>query len=253
MDHVTLFGTRLRRARVDAGLTQREFAKKLGVSVATVGNWENGIKTPTICTAMAIRGVLNVSLDELTGYSPDGETHIGFMASLDEKELVERFRFLDSHGKRVVRTVCDLEFARAQRLSRKESSLSRSMPIFVSPSAAGIAIPVEGSDYEISMVGPSVPERASFGVRIQGDSMEPYIMDGSVVFVDKDAEIQNGDIGIFSVNGSMYCKQYYKDDDGNVSLLSLNKNRQDMNVYLSSDCDDTFFCSGKVLLPKATL
>ena len=83
--------------------------------------------------------------------------------------------------------------------------------------------------------------------------MEPYIMDGSVVFVDKDAEIQNGDIGIFSVNGSMYCKQYYKDEDGNVSLLSLNKNRQDMNVYLSSDCDDTFFCSGKVLLPTAAL
>ncbi len=52
--------------------------------------------------------------------------------------------------------------------------------------------------------------RADFAVRIQGDSMEPYIHDESVVYVNRDP-LADGDVGIFCVDGAMLCKQYHRD------------------------------------------
>lgn len=48
----------LKAARVNANLTQDEFAKKVGVGVKTVQNWESGAsspradKMPSICAAL---------------------------------------------------------------------------------------------------------------------------------------------------------------------------------------------------------
>ena len=103
------------------------------------------------------------------------------------------------------------------------------------------------------LVDNSVPSDADFAVRIQGDSMEPYISDGSMVFVNKDAEITNGDVGIFCVDGAMYCKQFFKDTDGNVYLLSANPNRTNANVFLSADCGSEFRSSGKVIMESIPL
>lgn len=40
------FKISLEAARVNAGLTQKEAAKRLNVNVATVANWESGKTTP---------------------------------------------------------------------------------------------------------------------------------------------------------------------------------------------------------------
>ena len=68
-------------------------------------------------------------------------------------------------------------------------------------------------------------------MRIQGDSMEPYIHDGSVVYVNHDP-LRAGDVGIFCVDGDMLCKQYYRDPLGVVYLFSLNRRRADADVIL---------------------
>ena len=36
----------LAAARVNAGFTQKEAAKRLGISNTTIGNWENGVTFP---------------------------------------------------------------------------------------------------------------------------------------------------------------------------------------------------------------
>ena len=61
--------------------------------------------------------------------------------------------------------------------------------------------------------------------------MEPYIHDGGVVYVNHDP-LQNGDVGIFCVDGDMVCKQYYRDPLGMVYLFSLNRRRSDADVLL---------------------
>ena len=56
----------LRAARMNMSLTQKEAAKKLGVTVDTLRNWEKGKSYPD---AMRIRGIeetYNVHYDDLT-------------------------------------------------------------------------------------------------------------------------------------------------------------------------------------------
>ena len=86
-------------------------------------------------------------------------------------------------------------------------------------------------DYETIPVTGQVPRGAELAVRIQGDSMEPHIHDGGVVYVNHDP-LQNGDVGIFCVDGEMVCKQYYRDPLGMVYLFSLNRRRADADVLL---------------------
>lgn len=54
--------------------------------------------------------------------------------------------------------------------------------------------------------------------------MIPVIADGSIVYVNRDP-LRAGDVGIFCVDGDMFCKQYYKDPAGVVYLFSLNRAR----------------------------
>lgn len=124
---------------------------------------------------------------------------------------------------------------------------SRLIPLYRSPAAAGYAAPVFGEDFDYIPVTDDVPQAAEFAVRIQGDSMEPFIADGSVAYVNRDP-LQDGDVGIFYVDGDMLCKQYYKDPAGVVYLFSLNRARADADVVFGPSSGRTLACFGRVIL-----
>ena len=81
----------------------------------------------------------------------------------------------------------------------------------------------------------------------QGDSMAPWIADGAVVYVNHDP-LQNGDVGIFCVDGDMLCKQYYRDPLGMVYLFSLNRKRADMDVVFHRGSGRSLTCFGRVMM-----
>ena len=126
---------------------------------------------------------------------------------------------------------------------------AREIPLYRSPAAAGYAAPVFGEDYSLIPVTGEVPQGADFAVGIQGDSMEPYIHDGGRVYVSLDP-LQNGDVGIFCVDGEMLCKQYYKDPLGMIYLFSLSRRRADADVLLPRDSGRSMVCFGRVILPR---
>ena len=78
--------------------------------------------------------------------------------------------------------------------------------------------------------------------------MSPCVNDGDTVFVQRTADLQNGDVGIFCVDGAMYCKQFYKGPLGDLWLVSLNENRRSSNVHVSAESNSTVTCFGKVIL-----
>ena len=43
-------GMKMKKARINAGLTQEQVAESLGVSRQTISNWENDKTYPDICT-----------------------------------------------------------------------------------------------------------------------------------------------------------------------------------------------------------
>lgn len=61
-----------------------------------------------------------------------------------------------------------------------------------------------------------------FGLKIQGDSMEPRMREGDVVIIRKQNIVDNGDIAVVLVNGNdATVKKFFKYDNG-VHLMSFN-------------------------------
>lgn len=67
---MSVFGEYFRSRREDLGLSQREAAKRLGVSTNTVARWERGSALPTSQRAASLRDLLGISrrrIGELVG------------------------------------------------------------------------------------------------------------------------------------------------------------------------------------------
>jgi DNA-binding XRE family transcriptional regulator len=50
-------------ARVNAGMTQKDVAKKLHVSNKTIVNWENGISEPSFATVQALSHLYKIPVN----------------------------------------------------------------------------------------------------------------------------------------------------------------------------------------------
>ena len=55
----------IKAARVNKGFSQKEAARRIGVSNKTLGNWENGITYPSADKIIAICELYGVSYDNL--------------------------------------------------------------------------------------------------------------------------------------------------------------------------------------------
>lgn len=68
-------GDRLRQERVRAGLSQRELARRVGLSASLISQLESGLSKPSVGTLYALVTELDVSLDRVIrgeAYTPDG-------------------------------------------------------------------------------------------------------------------------------------------------------------------------------------
>lgn len=170
-------------------------------------------------------------------------------------EVARGYEELDHWGKVAVRELLDTERQRVEddrqfRLDTLMEPEQKVINLYTEPSAAGIATPTAGVDFQPYELQPGDPQDAAYAVYIQGDSMEPAFPDGSVVFINHDA-IRNGDIGIFCVNGGTVCKQYYRDPMGGiVNLFSLNRKRADADVTIYPGSNETLICQGRVITKK---
>ena len=60
-------GNRLRKLRVEKGLTQKELGEVLGVTKSSICCYEKGTRTPTIETIIDMMALYNVTSDYLIG------------------------------------------------------------------------------------------------------------------------------------------------------------------------------------------
>ena len=208
------------------------------------GNWiaqnllfETGQETPVVL--LRLFDILDVDPNYLY---QDAYSGGGFPVSVEEKKLILKYRALASTGRQTLQSVADaLTAYQADLESAAPAAETRQIPLYRCPAAAGYAAPVFGEDFDYIDVTGDVPRGADLAVRIQGDSMEPYIADGSVVYVNRDP-LTNGDVGIFCVDGEMLCKQYVRDGLGMVYLFSLNRKRADADVVLTRGSGRSLTC-----------
>ena len=67
-----MIGSNIQSRRRAIGLTQEQLAAALAVARQTVAKWEAGDSVPDLANAGALAEALDVSLDALVGYDPQG-------------------------------------------------------------------------------------------------------------------------------------------------------------------------------------
>ena len=239
-----MFSDVLKYLRKREHMTQQELANKLKISRGAVSMYELGQREPDFETLEAIADCFNVSMSVLLGKDETIKPPAQYLTDLQKK-----YNALDDHGRGLVDLVLDAEYRRCMAPIQEPDKIVYIRHYLSSP-AAGINGQVSGSEYEDIPYPEGAPQGADFCLTVNGDSMEPYISDGSMVFVKRDAPLNDLDVGIFLVDGATYVKQAVRSYDGSLYLLSANPAREDLNIIVPKDSTSTVVCFGKVLLDQ---
>jgi repressor LexA len=76
--------------------------------------------------------------------------------------------------------------------------------------------------------------RADFALRCQGDSMTPTFIDGDLVLIRSQPDVENGQIAAVNVDGETTLKRVYRHPDG-LHLVADNPRYQPIFVPADSD------------------
>ena len=225
-------GLRLKQARLAKNLKQEELAELIGAkSPSAVSTWEVGKAKPDCVTLLRICEVLHISPNQLLGFNVNVDT-----PTLNEWAILHKYRDIDEIGKDAVSAVLDAEYRRV--VKPKKARLLK-LDFYNYPASAGTGnfLETETPD-EIVVKECSEAEVADYVIPISGDSMEPTYHDGDNVFVEKCDTVEEGEVGIFIVNGDAYIKEL-----GNKCLISHNSAYKPIKLGSS----DSVYCCGRVL------
>jgi len=218
--------------RKQNGLSQPALAKLLEenghkITNRAISAWEKEISEPSASLFLLLCKVLNITdvYNDYFGYNP-ANLFAELNAEGKEKAL-DYIQLLIDSGKYQKATI--IPFLRKIRL-------------FDIPASAGLGNFLDGDNFTELEVGEEVPENADFGIRISGDSMEPRFVNGQIVWVQKQEILNNGEIGIFFLDGNAYCKKL-QDDEKGLYLISLNSKYEPIAITENQ----TFKIFGKVV------
>ena len=217
------FGEKLKQARLRKGYTQEEVARLIGVAKSTFTGYEKDNREPDVLKIRKIINALDVSAEYLLG------TKKPIMPVLDNREqgVVTKYRVCDDGGKEMVDRVLDYEYHRSTKkipTAAPPKLNTQRVLIHTDVAAAGYGNYLDSPNQEYREYPfDAVPYNTNCGVCIKGDSMEPEIPDGCIAFVEYMPAINPGDIGIFSLDGSSFCKVLVVDTDKQqIRLESIN-------------------------------
>ena len=200
-------GATLTFLRREAGLTQARVCALLAergmeIQSAGVSKWEKDMTVPNASQFLALCEIYGVTdvMGVFTGRS-------GPLAGLN------------AEGRHMAALYVRLLHASGM-YSEEPEKPARVLPLYDLAASAGTGQFLDGES-STPIDASNAPERADFAVRIAGDSMEPEIHDGSVVWVRSCESLESGRIGIFVLDGQAYCKRL-RADGRETALISAN-------------------------------
>lgn len=228
-------GSIIAKNRKKSGMSQSQLVdllRKEGLQITdkALSKWENNSREPGIATFIMICKILGIRNVYEAVYGIDEFDPLSTLNEEGREKAFDYIQLLHDSGK-YEKQVCEI------------IPFTRYIDIYESPVSAGTGnFLVDGPKETVSVDGELLPDNATFGVRISGDSMEPEFMDGQIAWVLQQDTVANGEIGIFSLNGEAFIKKLQDDEDG-IFLISLNENYGPIRV-LENDRFDIF---GKVI------
>lgn len=114
----------------------------------------------------------------------------------------------------------------------------RLLRLYDKPVSAGLGNYLDDGSYGMIEVDNTVPSLADYAVRVSGNSMMPRFVDQQIIFIHVQSVLDEGEIGIFSLNNEVYLKKL-----GKGCLISLNPEYKSIPIH---ECDE-FRVFGKVV------
>ncbi|MCI1956645.1 MAG: helix-turn-helix domain-containing protein [Oscillospiraceae bacterium] len=113
-------GAKIKEARLQKGLTQKQLALQLSIKNTTLNNWEQDRNKPDINYIEMLCRLLNV---------PPGyffEIHRGVNdVSSEENELIAKYRLLSDYGKKAVEDMMESLVEYEKRISHADNNADR--------------------------------------------------------------------------------------------------------------------------------
>ncbi len=219
----------LKQLRTQKGLSLEELAKHLDTNTSTLSRIENGKQEPKSDFLRKCSEFFNLPVDFITGDlnfgtmdgMPHGEKHdytdedrIAYLKSKNyDKELIRKFFHFEFHddGDATVTEIITPAVDKVRKI-HVLGRISAGMPITATENILDFE--------EISMDMASLGEH--FALQVRGSSMAPRIIDGDIVIVRKQSDVNSGDIAAVFVDGKdATLKKIIKTDSG-IMLQSFN-------------------------------
>lgn len=232
------FSQALKTLRLKAGYTQKDVYEHFKIPQSTFSSWEVGKSEPS--GEMLIKLCEFYKCDIMKKFSSLVDND---MFTLSELKLLENYKKLDPYGKDLVDTVISKELKRIEDMNKKTTKSNDEDIVYINfaqnTASAGSGDVLFGDidDTPLALVENRITNKADFAVRVNGNSMLPNFSNGDIVLASKQP-VDNGDIGLFVVNGNGYIKK-----KGSRELISLNPKFD--NVQIGEY--DTVYCMGKVI------
>ena len=159
----------IKKRRKELGLTLKQVAEKLGVSESLISRYESN-------------DVKNMGIDKIIPLAKVLDTTPAFLMGWETKKEKENIN-IDTVNTDYI--MIPLYESISAGYGASNSEFIEMIPVF--------GLKKNGTTY--------------FAVKVEGDSMEPKIPNGSTIIIKKDIQIESGEIGAFNLNDENFVKQ----------------------------------------------
>ncbi|SFB31049.1 Phage repressor protein C, contains Cro/C1-type HTH and peptisase s24 domains [Acetitomaculum ruminis DSM 5522] len=176
---------------------------------AAVSAWEKRNSIPSADTLLALCEILGINdiYTEFIGENPNDP-----FKDLNEEGVKKVLDYIE-----LLKKTEDYQKQTAEIVEFKP----RIMKVALLPASAGTGYFIDDENFDEVEIYDQVPRKATFGVYLDGDSMEPRFKDEQLVWIEQTDCLDSGDIGLFYLDGKTYFKKYIVKSAGTF-LLSLN-------------------------------
>lgn len=232
-------GETLRELRKQNNLQQFEVVallNKMGLEInkQKISRWETNKNNPTIPQFIALCKLYGVK-DIHKVFGQNDYSELVYDLNKEGREKLEDYKQL---------LIASGKYAPHKAETKIVPFPRRTAPLYDIGASAGTGQFLDSNHYEMIEVPNEVPADATYALHVCGNSMEPTLFDGQIIWVHQQPTLNNGEIGIFYLDGEAFVKEYCCNENG-VSLISHNDEYDPIPVNAHCECK----IYGKVVFP----